>query len=77
MVPPVGINRLSAAFFMEAGSVWNNGSARSRYYRSVGVELISELKVYYRVPLPVKLGIAHGLDNPGNTRAYFQLGQVF
>ncbi|MDO8990762.1 MAG: hypothetical protein Q7U91_14150 [Sideroxyarcus sp.] len=77
MVPPVGINRLSAAVFMEAGSVWNNGEARSRYYRSVGVELISELKVYYRVPLPVKLGIAHGLDNPGDTRAYFQLGQVF
>jgi hypothetical protein len=43
----------------------------------VGVELVSELKVYYRIPLPVRLGIAHGLDNPGDTRAYFMMGQVF
>jgi hypothetical protein len=77
MVPPVGINRLSTAVFVEAGSVWNNGSPRSRYYRSVGVELISELKVYYRVPLPVRLGIARGMDHPGDTRLYFMMGQVF
>jgi outer membrane translocation and assembly module TamA len=62
---------------MDAGSVWNNGSERSRYYRSVGMELISELKVYYRVPLPLRFGIARGLDNTGGTRAYFILGQVF
>lgn len=77
MVPPVGLNRLSTAVFMEAGSVWNNGSARSRYYRSAGVELISELKVYYRVALPVRLGIARGMDNPGGTRVYFMMGQLF
>ncbi|MBI5891715.1 MAG: hypothetical protein HZB47_13795 [Nitrosomonadales bacterium] len=77
MVPPVGINRLSAAVFVEAGTVWNNGSERSRYYRSAGVELISELRVYYRIPLPVRMGIARGLDGPGSTRAYFLLGQPF
>jgi hypothetical protein len=77
MVPPIGINRLSMALFGDAGSVWDNGSERSRYYRSLGGELIGEIKVYYSVPLPVRFGIARGLDTPGGTRAYFILGQVF
>jgi outer membrane protein assembly factor BamA len=77
MVPPIGINRLSTAIFMDAGSVWNNGGTHSRYFRSVGVEMIGELKVYYRVPLPLRFGIARGLDDTGGTRAYFILGQAF
>jgi hypothetical protein len=77
MVPPVGINRLSAAVFMDAGSVWDNGNARSRYYRGAGIELIGEIKVYYGITLPLRLGIAHGLDEPGGTRGYLLLGQEF
>jgi hypothetical protein len=77
MTPPLGINRLSAAVFMDAGSVWDNGSARSRYYRGAGVELLGEIKVYYRIPIPLRLGLARGLDNNGGTRAYLQLGQMF
>ncbi len=77
MSPPIGINRLSAAMFMDAGSVWDNGNARSRYYRGVGIELIGEIKVYYRIPLPLRLGIAHGLDEPGGTRGYLLLTQTF
>jgi outer membrane protein assembly factor BamA len=77
MVPPVGINRLSAATFFDAGSVWNNGNPRSRYYRSVGIELQGETLLYYRFPLPLRLGVARGLDSPGSTRLYFQVGQVF
>jgi hypothetical protein len=78
MVPPVGINRISATVFLDAGSVWNNAGTRSRYYRGAGVELNSEFKVYYRIPLPFVLGIAKGLDHPGGeTQVYFRLGQVF
>jgi outer membrane translocation and assembly module TamA len=62
---------------MDAGSVWDNGSARSRYYRGAGVELLGEIKVYYRIPIPLRLGVARGLDNNGGTRAYLQLGQMF
>ena len=77
MSPPIGINRLSASAFMDAGSVWDNGNPRSRYYRGVGVELLGEVIVYYRLPLPLRLGIARGLDNPSGTQAYLQLGQSF
>jgi outer membrane protein assembly factor BamA len=77
MTPPIGIDRLSAAIFMDAGSVWDNGGARSRYYRGAGIELLSEIKLYYRLPIPLRMGIARGLDDPGRTRAYLQLGLVF
>jgi len=77
MVPPVGINRLSAAVFMDAGSVWDNGSAQSKYYRGAGVELFGEIKLYYRFVLPLRLGVARGLDYPGGTHGYFQAGQTF
>jgi len=77
MSPPIGINRLSASAFMDAGSVWDNGNARLRYYRGVGIELLGEVIVYYRLPLPLRLGVARGLDNPSSTQAYLQLGQAF
>ena len=76
MSPPVGINRLSASVFMDAGSVWDNGNVRSRYYRGVGIELLGEVTLIYRLPLPLRLGVARGLDNPGGTRAYLQMGQI-
>ena len=77
MSPPVGIDRLSASVFMDAGSVWDNGSARSRYYRGAGVELLGEIKLLYRLPVPLRLGIARGLDAPSSTHVYLQIGQVF
>jgi hypothetical protein len=77
MTPPIGINRLSAALFVDAGRAWDNGAARSKYYRSAGIELISEIKLYYQIPLPLRLGIAQGLDDPGGTRAYLQIGSIF
>ncbi|ADE11990.1 hypothetical protein [Sideroxydans lithotrophicus] len=77
MSPPIGIDRLSASVFIDAGSVWDNGNARSRYYRGAGIELLGEIKVFYRLPLPLRLGIARGIDNPGGMRAYLQLGQSF
>ena len=77
MTPPVGINRLSAALFLDVGSTWDNGEARSRYYRGAGVELLSELKLLYQLGIPLRFGVARGLDDPGSTRVYFRLGQVF
>jgi outer membrane translocation and assembly module TamA len=62
---------------MDAGSVWNNGGARSKYYRSAGVELLSEIKALYQFPIPLRLGIARGFDEPGGTRVYLHLGQAF
>ncbi|GAB4119936.1 MAG: hypothetical protein Fur0026_10560 [Sideroxydans sp.] len=76
MIPPVGINRLSGAVFMDAGRAWNIGSGMPHYHRGVGIELIGEIKLYYFIPLSLRLGLARGMDDPAMTRAYLQLGQA-
>jgi hypothetical protein len=77
MTPPIGINRLSTAVFLDAGRAWDNGSARPKYYRGVGIELLGEIRLIYLATIPLRLGIAHGMDHPGKVRGYLQLGQSF
>jgi hypothetical protein len=76
MVPPVGINRLSAGVFMEVGAAWDSGSP-SKYYRGVGAEALGEVKLLYLLELQVRIGVAVGLDGPGDTRVYAALGRQF
>jgi hypothetical protein len=77
MVPPIGLNRLSAAVFYEAGAAWTDASKPERYYRSAGVELLAELKLGYRLGLLLRAGFARGLDEPGGDEVYLQLGRSF
>ncbi|MBI5007175.1 MAG: BamA/TamA family outer membrane protein [Nitrosomonadales bacterium] len=77
MTPPVGINRLSTALFLDAGRAWDNGSPRPKYYRGVGIELLGEIRLIYLATIPLRLGVAHGMDHPGKVRGYLQLGQSF
>jgi hypothetical protein len=76
MVPPVGINRLSAAVFFDVGAAWDSGSSRS-YYRGVGIEALAEVKLAYLLGVQLRVGVARGLDDPGTTRAYLALGRAF
>lgn len=76
MVPPVGINRLSAAVFFDVGTAWDSGSSR-RYYRGIGIEALGEVKLAYLLGVQVRVGVARGLDGPGSTRAYLALGRAF
>ena len=76
MVPPFGINRLSASVFFDIGTAWDSGSP-SKYYRGVGAEMLGEVKLLYILELQVRVGVAVGLDDPGTTRAYAALGRQF
>lgn len=77
MAPPLGLNRLAAAAFFDAGSAWDNGAAPAKLYRGIGVELHGEIKLVYQFMLPLRLGFAHPLDLGGSDRIYLQLGQTF
>jgi hypothetical protein len=76
MVPPIGINRLSANVFFDIGAAWDGGSP-SKYYRGVGAELLGEVKLLYLFALQTRVGVAVGLDGPGTTRVYAALGRQF
>jgi hypothetical protein len=77
MSPPVGINRLSANVFVDAGSVGNPGATSSTLYRGIGAELRAEIKLAYQLMLPLRVGIARGLDLDSGNRIYLQFGQGF
>jgi hypothetical protein len=68
MVPPLGINRLSAALFIDAGRAWTPGAApladAPAYHRGVGLELLAELKLAYSIGLQARPGLGPG---PGRT----------
>ncbi len=77
MVPPLGINRLSAAAFMDVGGAWNSGHGPDTYRRGVGLELLGEVKLLYALDLQLRLGVARGLDAPSQTLGYLNLGRSF
>jgi hypothetical protein len=77
MTPAVGLNRLSGALFFDIGGTWNTGHRPVHYDRSVGVELLSEVKLLYILGLQLRTGIARGLDGPKNTFGYLAIGHAF
>jgi hypothetical protein len=76
MVPPVGLNRISAAVFFDVGAAWERGE-RPDYYRSAGVEVLSEIRLGYLFGLHARVGFAKGLDAPGKSTGYLQIGRSF
>lgn len=77
MSPPFGINRLSGAFFVEAGGAWNGSNGPDRWRRSVGFELLGEVRLLYALGLQLRAGVAAGLDEPRSTRGYLTAGRSF
>ncbi|MCY7315681.1 MAG: hypothetical protein LH480_08700 [Rubrivivax sp.] len=78
MVPALGINRLSATMFVEAGRAFGAGSvAGAGWQRAVGVELLGETKLFYALGLQLRVGMARALDGRKDTRGYLTLGRAF
>jgi hypothetical protein len=78
MVPPFGINRLSATVFFDIGGAWGAGrSGPAEYSRGVGVELLAEARLLYALGLQLRAGVARGLDGRKDTRGYLTLGRAF
>lgn len=77
MVPPIGLNRLSATLFFDIGGAWTNGERPAQYKRGAGFELIGELKLLYSLGLQLRGGVAKGLDEPRDVLGYFSLGRAF
>lgn len=76
MVPPVGVNRLSASVFLDAGAAWDRGEAPA-YYKSGGVEILSEARLGYLFGAQVRIGYAKGFQAPGRKVGYIRIGRSF
>ena len=72
-IVPLGLGRVSGNLFAEAGDAWETADDR-RIYSSVGAEINFGLLIGYdNALLPLSIGLAQGLSDSGETRAYLRL----
>jgi len=64
---PIFFRRLHGAFFVEAGNAWDGRFNFSDFKSSVGAEVRLDVYFGYRVPLTLRIGIAQGLSDKGET----------
>jgi hypothetical protein len=56
---PLGADKLSVAVFGDIGDAWDPGEApQLTHLRSVGAELVADVRVRYDLPLRVRVGVA-------------------
>jgi outer membrane protein insertion porin family len=70
---PFFLRRVHAAFFAEAGNAWDGTFHHTDLKRSVGAEMRFDLYLTYFLPTTLRLGIAAGLDEEGETFPTFGL----
>jgi Tol biopolymer transport system component len=71
---PFFYRRLHGAVFFEAGSAWNGGYAGSSdLRRSIGAEARLDMTFAFYLPITLRLVVARGLDESGETQAYLGL----
>jgi hypothetical protein len=76
VVPPLGINRVALALFVDVGAAWERGASPD-YHRGLGAELVAEPRFGYVFGLQARAGVARGIDEGGATRWYLRVGRSF
>ena len=76
MTPPVGINRISFNLFYDLGAAWERGDSPA-YHRGIGFELLAEPRLIYIAGWRWRAGVAKGLDQGGESKAYLHVGRSF
>jgi len=70
---PFFSRRPHGAVFAEAGNAWDGPFHGSDLKRSVGAEARLDMYLSYFIPITLRLGIATGLDEKGETQIIFGL----
>ena len=74
---PAFVRHLHAAAFVDAGHAWSEGFEARDLKLGAGLALGADAVLGHGLPLTGTLGVARGLDEGGETRAYFRLGLAF
>ncbi|MDQ2070062.1 hypothetical protein [Natronospira bacteriovora] len=71
---PLGAHQFSGRLFTEQGAVWDLGDNPDLSRRNVGAELVIDANIFYRANFRLRLGVARGRDEGGETQGYLLLG---
>lgn len=79
VIPPLGINQLHATLFYDIGGVWNDDrSSPADHFAGTGVEINTDVDLFYNLRLNLAFGFATGLDNTlGEDKFYVRIGSQF
>ena len=81
-VPPLRLlvkilRHLHGAVFTDVADAWSGGLARARLKTGIGAALGADVRLGHAVPLTGTIGVAHGLDENGETSVYLRAGLSF
>jgi hypothetical protein len=74
---PLYLRRLYATVFVDAGNAFAGPPKLSEFLVGTGAELFAQLVVSYRMTITVRMGLARGLTEGGETQFYLHLGTGF
>ncbi len=77
MALPAGLQQWSGKLFIDSGTAWEQGSSPDSYFTGAGIELLSDVNLFYLMNLRLRIGYAHGFDTGGGDRFYLSLGNSF
>ena len=70
---PLFLRRFHGAVFAETGNVWDDTFHHRDVKSAAGAEARLDVDIGYAVPATLRIGIAQGFDEKGETRPYFGL----
>jgi hypothetical protein len=74
---PVYLRRLYATVFVDTGNAFAGPPKLSEFLVGTGAELFAQLVLSYRLIITVRMGVARGLTDGGETQFYLHLGTGF
>jgi len=74
---PVFLRHLRGTLFFDAAHAWTGDLRLADVKTALGVSLGADTAIAFAVPFTFEVAVAHGLQQAGDTRAYFRLGLAF
>ncbi|HET8761635.1 MAG TPA: BamA/TamA family outer membrane protein, partial [Nitrospiria bacterium] len=74
---PIFLHRLHGALFADHGNAWDPSTPAPDYKTGVGAELGTDMTLGYRLRIRLRVGVAVGLDDQGETQGYLSAGHAF
>ena len=74
---PIYLNRLYGGVFLDVGDAFSGRLDFSTFLFGTGAELLVDFTLGYFLPFTLRVGVARGLSEGGETQTYFNLGSPF
>lgn len=74
---PLFLRRLHGTLFADSGNAWDRHTRIKDFKTGVGGEIKLDMKVAYHGRLPLRVGVAYGLDDQGELTVYFATDHAF